>query len=185
MSTKGRVIVASLAAFLTAGIVIACASAPDTAAVTNIYTTANAFSDFAGGGSNVGVVTFLAYRCGTLDCHGQIGRPLRIFSQDGLRLVDDAQNVSGGGATTESEIFADYTSAIGVQPELTSRVFAGLADPHSLLLLRKPLGLERHKGGTIFSAGSDSDNCITSWLESYEGGAAMNYQACKNAASTP
>jgi hypothetical protein len=32
------------------------------------------------------------------------------------------------------------------------------------MLLRKPLGRERHKGGTVFESGDDAYNCITYWL---------------------
>jgi hypothetical protein len=159
----------------------ACASTPDPSRVTQIYTSPNAFEEFAGGGGNVGVEGFLAARCGTLDCHGQIGRPLRIFSQFGLRLVDDAGNVSGGAPTTPSEVFADYTAAIGVQPELTSEVFAGNDDPHVLLLLRKPLQRERHKGGQVLQPGDPGDNCLSSWLS----GQGISYADCKTAASVP
>ena len=118
------------------------------------------------GGGNSGVQGMLARKCGTLDCHGSIGRSLRIFSQYGLRLVDDAGATSGGPqATSPAEVFANYISAISVQPELTSKVFYGLEDPHALLLLRKPLALERHKGGQVLQSGDRGDLCLTSWLQ--------------------
>ena len=31
----------------------------------------------------------LEKRCGTLDCHGQLGRPLKFYSQNGLRLFTE------------------------------------------------------------------------------------------------
>jgi hypothetical protein len=158
----GGAIALSLA---TTGVVVACASSPDPTEVTNIYTSPNAYVDFAGGGANAGVQGMLANKCGTLDCHGSIGRSLRIFSQNGLRLVDDAGDVPGGGATTPAEVFANYTAAISVQPELTSKVFYGLEDPHVLLLLRKPLGLERHKGGVVLVSGDPGDLCLSTWLQ--------------------
>jgi hypothetical protein len=175
---------------LAAGIIVACAGTPNASEVTNIYTSQSAFTDFAGGGANAGVQGFLAAKCGTLDCHGSIGRPLRIFSQYGLRLVDDAGDVPGGAPTTEAEIFANYTSAISVQPELTSKVFYGLEDPHVLLLLRKPLALERHKGGQVLASGDNGDLCLTSWLEDgleEPDGApiTIDNQACNNAAKLP
>ena len=37
---------------------------------------------------NQGVDAFMEKRCGALDCHGQIGRPLRIYSSNGLRMQD-------------------------------------------------------------------------------------------------
>ena len=191
MSTNARVILASLIALLTTAIVVACAATPDPTEVTNIYVSSKAFSDFAGvptaAPPEIGVIGFITYRCGTLDCHGQIGRPFRLFSQNGIRLVDDAGNVSGGigEGTTEAEIFADYTSAIGVQPELTSKVFAGYLDPHSLLLLRKPLGLERHKGGQVMSPGDNGDLCLSSWLTDGQEAGGVNFVACGKAAASP
>jgi hypothetical protein len=171
--TRARLAGAGALSLMVAAVVVACAGSPDTSAVTNIYISPNAFTDFAGGAPpppatvpNAGVIGFIALKCGTLDCHGSIGRPFRIFSQFGLRLVDEAGDIPGGAPTTEAEIYADYISAISVQPELTSKVFYGLLDPHTLLLLRKPRGLERHKGGTVLGGANDpGDICLTSWLQ--------------------
>ncbi len=190
---RARLAGATALSLLVAGIVVACASTPDTGEVTNIYTSADAFVDFAGDPgtpTNSGVVGFLSLKCGTLDCHGSMGRSLRIFSQYGLRLVDEAGDVPGGNPTTPAEIFADFISAISVQPELTSKVFYGLDDPHSLLILRKPLGLERHKGGQVLSSGDNGDLCLTSWFEDgleYPDGAPLTIDntACNNAAKLP
>ena len=183
---RSRLTGAALITLAAAGALLACASTPDSSRVTEIFTGDASFAEFAGGKAAdgtplVGVQPVLAARCGTLDCHGSIGRPLRIFSQFGLRLVDDAGNVSGGAPTTTAEVFADYTAAISVQPELTSKVFAGIDDPHVLLLLRKPLARERHKGGQVFQSGDDGDNCLSSWLSAQ----GIDYTACKNAASVP
>ncbi|HEY2516025.1 MAG TPA: hypothetical protein VGI39_34375 [Polyangiaceae bacterium] len=176
-----RIGIAATIALAAAGVLLACASAPNSSEVTQIFTGKASYEEFHGSANQVGVQAVLAARCGTLDCHGSMGRPLRIFSQFGLRLVDDAGNVSGGAATTEAEIFADYSAAISVQPELTSKVFAGIDDPHVLLLLRKPLARERHKGGQVFQSGDDGDNCLSSWLSAQ----GVDYTACKNAASVP
>jgi len=173
---------AVLAAAIGGGLVgvAACGPTPDPNRVTNIYTPDDAFEQYAGGGAKIGVDGFLAARCATLDCHGEIGRPLRLFSQDGLRIVDDAGDYPGGAPETESEIFANFTAVIGVQPELTSEVFAGNLDPHVLLLLRKPLQLERHKGGQVLQAGDYGDTCLSSWLSG-----AVDYTSCGMAAAIP
>src|SRR5580700_7417910 len=89
-------IVLSLAA--AGGIVVACAGTPNASEETNMYVSPRAFSDFAGGGGNSGVQGMLATKCGSLDCHGAIGESLRIFSQYGLRLTDDAGDDVPGGA---------------------------------------------------------------------------------------
>ena len=39
------------------------------------------------------------------------------------------------------------------------------ADPYQLLLLKKPLQIEAHKGGPALHKGGDGENCIVSWLK--------------------
>jgi hypothetical protein len=122
-------------------------------------------NSFVDGATIDGVDPVLEKRCGTLDCHGQMGRALRIFGQDGLRLISqDAANIPGAQPTTPNEYEANYQSVIGLQPELMTEVIQGNAPPTALLLLRKPLQLERHKGGPVFAANDDTYNCIVSWL---------------------
>src|SRR5215469_16997008 len=105
-----------------------------------------AYDQFVGGDSNgAGVHVFLENQCGTLDCHGQIGRPLRLYSVNGLRAPNDAGLVPGAGAETTAELYANYLAAIGVQPEVMDSVVEGKAPPTALLLVTKPMGLERHK----------------------------------------
>jgi hypothetical protein len=105
------------------------------------------------------------HNCATLDCHGQEGRPLRIYSGLGLRLPNDAGNTPGSGATTPAEIAANYRAVIGLEPEEMSRVVAYEDPPRTLLILAKPLLLESHKGGMVFApTGDKGEVCITSWL---------------------
>jgi len=163
-------------------IVAACGPSPDNTRVTDILTTDNAYEQFVGRNGNAqqggGVEGFLEVKCGSLDCHGSLGRPFRIFSANGLRLVDEAGNVSGSGGTTNDEMFANYTAAIGLQPELTSAVFFDPVDndPTKLLLMRKPLQAERHKGGQVIVSGDNGFNCMYGWLAGD-----MDFQACTNA----
>jgi hypothetical protein len=143
----------------------ACSSAPDTAAVTEVV--APDFNQFKGAGAASGqapVSRLLEKRCGTLDCHGQINRPMRIYGQFGLRFTDDGGNQPGVGLTTDTEYLANYQSVVGLQPEIMSLVVQGNDPPESLMLLRKPLGLERHKGGAVFVSGDDAYQCLTTWL---------------------
>ncbi len=117
-------------------------------------------------------------RCGTLDCHGQEGRPLRIYSGRGLRLPNDAGLVPGSGDTTPAEITANYRSVIGLEPEEMSRVVAGEDPPRTLLILAKPLMLQAHKGGPALAPVNDpGETCITSWLL----GTGVDKQACSDA----
>jgi hypothetical protein len=159
---------------------VACSSF-DQNAITEV--TAPDYGQFTASGTVdgapvVGVEAVLEKRCGTLDCHGQMGRALRIFGIYGLRLFQgDASNTPGMQPTTQTELVANYQSVIGLQPELMTEVVQGNAPPTALLLLRKPLQLERHKGGAVFNAGDPTYNCIVSWLGTGQGSQTV-YQAC-------
>jgi hypothetical protein len=168
---------ASIAAAVAA--TVACGS-PDPSAITEVVSPN--YDQFKGTGASAtqaGVSRLLEKRCGSLDCHGQVGRALRIYGQFGLRYVDnssDAGNRPGVGATTETEYLANFQSVCGLQPEIMSLVVQGNDPPESLLLIRKPLLLERHKGGPVFVSGDDAYQCITTWL-----GGQVDLDACGRA----
>ena len=106
---------------------------------------------------------FLDHRCGTLDCHGQIGRNLRIYGKEGLRL--NPMDQPYGSLTTSDELDADFRSAVALEPEIMAEVVAeGGVGPERLTLIRKPRATEHHKGGQVIAIGDDQDNCLTSWL---------------------
>ncbi|MDB4992901.1 MAG: hypothetical protein JWM74_333 [Myxococcaceae bacterium] len=155
---------ASLLVALAAGALsfFACASVPDETRYTQVLAPDPAQFQ-------AGVSFFLERRCGTLDCHGQPGRPLRIYGARGLRKQNDAALTPISGDTSVEEIAANYRSVIALEPEAMSRVVAADgALPERLLLIRKPIdigeGGERHKGGPVISRGSDGYRCLTSWL---------------------
>lgn len=111
------------------------------------------------------VSALLERRCGSLDCHGIAARNLRIYGHEGLRLDPASRPVSMPSSTTNAEISENYLSVVGLEPELMSQVVNEKAtNPLRLTLLRKPLGTENHKGGTLFVAGDVQMTCITSWL---------------------
>jgi hypothetical protein len=143
-----------------------CASTPDEQRPTNVL--APDFAQFTGNQNQVGVSLFLERRCGSLDCHGQVGRPLRIYSQRGLRLPvapPAPPNVPGLAATTADELLANYQAVVALEPEELSRVVAaGGEAPERLMLLRKPRASERHKGGAVIVVGDSGDRCLTTWL---------------------
>jgi hypothetical protein len=133
-----------------------------------------------------GVSTVLERHCGSLDCHGSLSRNLRIYSQYGLRLNggDGGGITPGSGETTLDEITANYHSVMTIEPEQTNLVVDGDADPDTLLLLKKPLGIEHHKGGATLKKGDDAEKCIRSWLTESPLNP-IDKTACTNAANFP
>jgi hypothetical protein len=183
----GAAALAALTGAVVAATTQACAPVDDSA-VTEVD--APSLDEFVGvnlTATQAGVSRVLELRCGSLDCHGQVGRAMRIYGQDGLRFVDDAGDQPGVQPTTDTEHQANYQSVIGLQPEEMSLVVDQLAPPEALLLLRKPLQLERHKGGAVFVEGDDAYQCITSWRESSAGDAGSggtDFTACGAAIAT-
>lgn len=110
------------------------------------------------------VALVLIQTCGTIDCHGQVGRNLRLYGNTGMRL--SASDVPTSLLpTSQDEITQDFASLVGLEPEIMSQVVADKgADPQRLTFVRKARGVEDHKGGTVIVAGDARDVCITSWL---------------------
>lgn len=115
-------------------------------------------------------------RCGTLDCHGSLARPLKIYGRNGLRfltneelqdptLIEANETYPGGKSTTATEYEFNRRSMCGVEPEKTTAVVNDLIPPSELLLLRKPLEIEHHKGGALFIKGGVGSVCVESWLD--------------------
>ncbi len=155
----------------------------------------------------------LEQRCGSLDCHGNIARPLRIYGSRGLRYVpiyafDDKGNViqspdatayidptkaeadgaypgAGGKATTDAEHEQTVRALCGLQPEKMRQVVFESADPDKLLLMSKPLNLERHNGAKVFERGSLDHACITSWLQSKLPNGAIDVASCNETLRNP
>jgi hypothetical protein len=117
------------------------------------------------------VSPFLEQRCGTLDCHGSIARPMRVFGGIGLRHPEE-DNVSGGVPTTAIERTANYDSVCGVDAEKMNGVVADLGNSaEELLIVRKARGLEKHKGGKVVNENDHGDLCILHWLRGNDGAA--------------
>jgi len=141
---------------------------------------ATAFEDFRL------VSTVLEKRCGMMDCHGSMARPLRIFGSSGLRepgvgngLAADAGYYPGGRATTERELLDNHRSVCGLEPELMTAVVEKQAEPVDLLLVQKPLLREKHKGGRVFLPADEGNVCILSWLSGKVDEAACTTEAAK------
>lgn len=165
-------------------ITVACSATPG--ANQTVSATLPSYDEF--GGIDLftpGVHVFLEQQCGGLDCHGQVGRPFRIYSIDGLRLPNDAGLIPGSGNLSSDELFANYSSAVNLEPEEMSRVVKGFDPPTKLLLVKKPLGLERHKGGPRIVMGDDMYTCLTTWLldsSQPDGSRVFDTSACARAA---
>ena len=146
----------------------------------------------------------LEQRCGSLDCHGNIARPLRIYGSRGLRYVNifdpkDAPQLvdpaladkngtypgAGGKATTDAERSQSWHALCGLEPEKMTQVTRGVESPEKLLLLTKPLKLERHKGDKVFEKGSQDYDCLLSWLTSAQPGGAVDKQICNESLKNP
>jgi hypothetical protein len=139
----------------------ACASAPDPDRLTNVIV-----PDFDTYVANVDA--YLTRRCGSLDCHGQPGRAYRIYSREGFRLVQiqDGGLVSGQQPTQPEEQRANFQALVSVEPEEMSRLMARQGDnPNELLFLRKPLKIERHKGGPAMAEDDPGYRCVVAWLQ--------------------
>ena len=155
-------------------------SAPDSKRTTRIQTSDQTqFETF--------VSPFLERKCATLDCHGQVGRPLRLYSGRGLRLPADGGVFPGSSDTTGFERAANYRSVIGLEPELITRIWAGVAQPRDLLLLQKPLGLGdstvSHKGGQVLaSMGDPGETCLATWLLAGANNGSFDSASCTKAA---
>lgn len=150
----------SAASVAVAGVVFACASSPDTDRVTEIIT-----PDFD---TYVQYVdSYLTRRCGTLDCHGQPGRAYRVYSREGYRLytIQDGSLVSGQQPTQPEEQRANFQALVALEPEEMSRLMGRQgANPNQLMFLRKPLRIERHKGGPAMSEDDPGYRCVVAWL---------------------
>jgi hypothetical protein len=118
----------------------------------------------------------LSERCGTLDCHGQVGRPLRFYGSRGLRL--DPDDSSGHGGTRSAEHAANLLAVLGLEPELTCAVLEAHGDdPDRLSLVRKPSGGEAHKGDVVFATPDDAGStCLLGWLSGQ-----LDREACQRA----
>jgi hypothetical protein len=131
---------------------------------------------------SLGVGDAAGRSCGSLDCHGQIGRNFRVYSYFGMRLnPKDVVADKVFGATTKDEYDETYHSLVGLEPEIMAAVVEeGGTQPTRLTFIRKMRGIEKHKGGTLAAAGDLLDRCFTSWLSNR-----VDRDACSDASVSP
>jgi len=118
-----------------------------------------------------GVNLFMMARCGALDCHGQMGRPLRLYSPNGLRKVKAGDPFADRpvGPLTQEELDDNYASVVGLEPEAIGYARSVNGNYDDYLLLRKPVddvgGGVRHKGGPVLRTQADPGfACLRSWI---------------------
>lgn len=130
---------------------------------------------------------YLNRQCGTLDCHGQQGRPFRSYGARGLRIFDPQKQLIAGDPADPREQVLNFQSILGLEPEATRRVVAGEQVPGTLLLIRKPSNVERHKGGTMMQDRSVGFLCVTGWLQTPNGQPLSEsvQRACERAMALP
>jgi hypothetical protein len=124
------------------------------------------------------VADAMQLHCGTLDCHGQVGRNMRLYGLYGLRL--SAMDNPLQQSTTAAEYEASYRSIVGLEPEAMSQVVRRQATPQALSMIRKARGVEKHKGGQLVVEGDPLDRCMTSWLAG-----PFDVNTCNAVAQTP
>jgi hypothetical protein len=95
-------------------------------------------------------------RCGTLDCHGVAGRPLRLYAETGLRARDDLRDLP----MTNDELLANVRAVEAIDP--------GSAFDEGMML-RKPLaeaaGGVAHEGGDVWQERDEPQaSCVIAWL---------------------
>ena len=159
-SLRGALLLSAGSVAIAAATTLSCASTPDTSRVTDVIT-----PDFD---TYVQYVdAYLTRRCGSLDCHGQPGRAYRVYSREGYRLytIQDGGLVSGQQPTQPEEQRANFQALISIEPEEMTRLMARQGEnPNLLLFLRKPLKLERHKGGPAMAEDDPGYRCVVAWL---------------------
>ena len=82
--------------------------------------------------------------------------------------------------TTSAEYEASYWSVVALEPELLARVVGKQLSPVWLSMVRKPRGIEKHKGGLLMIEGDLLDRCIVGWLIG-----AFEFAACNSFVETP
>lgn len=103
--------------------------------------------------------------CGTLDCHGQASRNLRLFGERGLRLENTLREKGTESSTSTEEYDATYLSLVGLEPELLHVVIRDRGErPERLSLIRKARNTEVHKGGALMKRGDNLDRCMLTWI---------------------
>ena len=160
-----RPLLGPLACLAVASALVACGSTADGPPRAEPAPSASAAApDFATYQANVD--QGLARGCGTLDCHGSVTRPYRIYGFGGLRLSTEASGplASGRQPTTAEETRANYDALLALDAEELGRVVSAQDDPTRWRFFRKALALDPHDGGTVMAEDDPRFRCVVGWL---------------------
>ncbi len=107
--------------------------------------------DVAGYQANVHAI--VEARCATLDCHGDMGRPLRLYSETGLRAADDRE-----APITAEELEANARALLAVDPRPEGR--------RSFVLTKPLAGTVEHEGKDQWADTTEPQYlCVEGWLQ--------------------
>jgi hypothetical protein len=110
----------------------------------------------------------LGAHCGSLDCHGDPLRNLRVYGIQGLRW--SPSDVTGFGGTTDAEVEATFQSIVALEPERLSRILESGGDgADEWIVIAKGRGRQRHAGGSQLVEGQPADACLLGWVSSASG----------------
>lgn len=116
-------------------------------------------------------------RCATLDCHGDAGRPMRLYAETGLRRTAELR--LSDAPLSDEEGLLNVEAIAGVDPEVP-------VDESRVLL--KPLapsaGGMHHRGRAIWlTRDDDAYVCVSAWLAGTLDDS--DREACTRAANEP
>lgn len=106
----------------------------------------------------VDVANYVGYRCASLDCHGDMGRTLRLYAYRGLRLQ----------AVLRNQSLSSFEIADNVLSLSAFDTLGGPIEDNEVLLkgLAVDAGGMAHVGGAVWESTEDPGyRCIAAWLE--------------------
>lgn len=102
--------------------------------------------------------------CASLDCHGRMREPLRLYSADGLRIADGLRTTDPVDTQLlrDDEIAANVASLLAVDPYY-------MPYPGDSIVVKKPLAVAmggiHHVGGELWPTTDDPAYlCVRDWL---------------------
>ncbi len=103
------------------------------------------------------VHTYLGYRCGSLDCHGDMGRTLRLYAERGLRANDGSRDLG----ISIDEVGSNLLSIAAFD------TLDGPVEDNQILLkaLAVDAGGMAHVGGDVWATTeAPGYQCVFAWL---------------------